>query len=444
MSGPKVVRIVTREEILDICAGHLRRLEQAIARWEAQAQRLGQLSEQERAATHGRLQQLRQLIEADRLVDLQKQVPIEIEFLKDDLQQREQRAVQQVAQQRQLARRQRENAATLLGALQGKVLPAELLQQLQAIAEGQPVAAVESILAQGFAHLGAAAQEPGLSEAQQQLARRLQDDSAPQTLAQWRAAHEQKEPRLERIEQHIAQLLTLDDQASAEPYLAALRLIDAETRAPQRNLLLDSLVLELAQATRDSQERRARLARLQALASEVASLCPAAAGAELSRAEQCSLANMAPVDELIARFSALIEAELQQRAALARRQAVLEGLAGLGYEVREGMATAWAKDGRVVLRKSATPGYGVEVGGNADNGRLQVRAVALSAQRDTRRDKDIETIWCGEFQRLQALLATQDDDLSIEKALAVGAVPLKEVLLDDAQQADREQAHQRT
>ncbi|RBL67017.1 hypothetical protein C3E98_034375, partial [Pseudomonas sp. MWU13-2625] len=142
--------------------------------------------------------------------------------------------------------------------------------------------------------------------------------------------------------------------------------------------------------------------------------------------------------------SALIEAELQQRAALARRQAVLEGLASLGYEVREGMATAWAQDGRVVLRKGATPGYGVEVGGNADNGRLQVRAVALSAQRDTQRDKDIETIWCGEFQRLQALLAARGDNLSIEKALAVGAVPLREVLLDDTRQQYREQAQQRT
>ncbi|AAY93420.1 hypothetical protein D3X12_26230 [Pseudomonas protegens] len=444
MSGPKVVRIVTREEILEICAGHLRRLEQAIARWEEQAQRLGQLTEQERAATHERFKQLRQLIEADRLLDLQKQVPIEIQYLKDDLQQRENRAVQQATQQRQLARRQRENATTLLGALQGKALPTELLQQLQALADGQPVAAVESILAQGFASLGATAEEQDLSEAQQQLARRLQGENTTQTLAQWRAAHEQKEPRLERIEQHIAQLLTLDHQASAEPYLAKLRQIDAETREQQRNLLLDSLVLELAQATRDSHERRARLVLLQELANEVAILCPAAVEQELVQAGQCSLANMAPVDELIARFNTLIEAELQQRAALARRQAVLEGLASLGYEVREGMATAWAKDGRVVLRKSATPGYGVEVGGTADNGRLQVRAVALSAQRDTQRDKDIETIWCGEFQRLQALLAAQGDDLSIEKALAVGAVPLKEVQLDNTQQEYREQAQQRT
>jgi hypothetical protein len=39
-------------------------------------------------------------------------------------------------------------------------------------------------------------------------------------------------------------------------------------------------------------------------------------------------------------------------AAVERRRAVLEGLASLGYEVSEGMATAWVKQGRVVLRKA--------------------------------------------------------------------------------------------
>jgi len=97
----------------------------------------------------------------------------------------------------------------------------------------------------------------------------------------------------------------------------------------------------------------------------------------------------------------------------------------------------------VVLRKTATPGVGVEVGGNAESGRLQVRAVALSADHDARRDRDIETIWCGEFQRLQALLASRGDDLSIERALAVGEVPLKVVALDAAV-VPREVVQQRT
>ncbi|MDC3952164.1 hypothetical protein KGZ13_33815, partial [Pseudomonas aeruginosa] len=73
------------------------------------------------------------------------------------------------------------------------------------------------------------------------------------------------------------------------------------------------------------------------------------------------------------------------------------------------------------------PGYGLEVGGKADNGRLQLRAVALNANRDSQRDRDIETLWCGESQRLQALLAAQGGELSVERALGVGEVALKEI-----------------
>jgi hypothetical protein len=50
--------------------------------------------------------------------------------------------------------------------------------------------------------------------------------------------------------------------------------------------------------------------------------------------------------------------------AYSHRSAVLEGLAGLGYEVTEGMSTAWVNGGRVVLRKAASPGYGVELSGD--------------------------------------------------------------------------------
>jgi len=432
MSGPKVVRIITREEILAICAGHLRRLEKAIARWEQHATRIGELNASEQAATYARRDQLRRLIDADQLRELQTLVPIEIEFLQRDLAQREERAVQRATEQRQWQRRLRENAATLLKALQGKAAPAALLEQLHALADGQGSEQAEAILAQGFAALSAAPVDSGLSEAQQQLARRLQTDTAPQTLTQWRAAHEQREPRLLDIDRHLAHLQTLDSAVSAEPYLAKLALIEGEHRTLQRNLLLDSLVLELAAATRASNERRARLAQLQDLAAEVETLLGEAAEALLSQVQHCAADDQPRVNELIEQCTALIAEHLQRQAALARRQAVLEGLSSLGYEVREGMATAWADKGRVVLRKTATPGYGVEVGGSADNGRLQVRAVALTANHDSQRDQDIETIWCGEFKRLQALLAAQGDDLSIEKALAVGAAPLKEVALDDA------------
>jgi hypothetical protein len=54
--------------------------------------------------------------------------------------------------------------------------------------------------------------------------------------------------------------------------------------------------------------------------------------------------------------------------------------------------------------------------------------VALATDRDRARDRDIETLWCGEFGRLQALLHGQGTALVIERALGVGEVPLKETL----------------
>ena len=89
------------------------------------------------------------------------------------------------------------------------------------------------------------------------------------------------------------------------------------------------------------------------------------------------------------------------------------------------METAWANDGRVVVKKSSVPGYGIEVGGQA--ARMQVRVVSTDANRDVSRDRDAESLWCGEFGQLQDLLASQGDELLIERALGVGAVPLKVV-----------------
>jgi hypothetical protein len=47
--------------------------------------------------------------------------------------------------------------------------------------------------------------------------------------------------------------------------------------------------------------------------------------------------------------------------------------------------------------------------------------------RNAARDRDIETAWCGEFGKLQALLAGSGGRLEIESARAPGAVPIKVV-----------------
>ncbi|WP_085597833.1 MULTISPECIES: hypothetical protein [unclassified Pseudomonas] len=436
MSGPKVVRIVTREEIIALCEGHLQRLEQAMARWEAQAARLGELNEEQRNATRARAERLRALLGQEQFAQLQKAVPIEIEYLRRDQTEREERAVLRATEQRQRQRRQQENAATLLGALraaQAAVAP-ELLQDVARLAEGTDLAHAQQVLAQGFSQLARVDETDSLSERQRELARQLREETPQASLEQWIAAQQpaERDPRLQRIDRHIAELQLLQGAPAATPFLQRLARAEAQQQAQQRNLLLDSLVIELAEATRDFQQRRGLLGQVQDLASELHTHATTDHAALLRQVAEChEHSDLALLQALKSECEVALTAVLQAQAALARRQAMLEGLARLGYEVREGMATAWAESGKVVLRKSATPGYGVEVGGKADNGRLQVRAVALDPQRDKGRDRDIETIWCNEFQRLQALLKDSGGELLIERALGVGEVPLKEATVMD-------------
>jgi hypothetical protein len=174
-----------------------------------------------------------------------------------------------------------------------------------------------------------------------------------------------------------------------------------------------------ARAVSDLLERRAELSEMKS--PEAASL-----QAEIDQALATPLAGNDP--ELIRRADFLIETEVRTLASEERRRGVLEGLASLGYEVSEEMATAWVKDGRVVLRKAADPGYGVELSGGSQSDLLQVRAVGienLAETRDMSRDRDMETIWCGEFERLQWLVAKSGGSLSIESARPVGQFPLK-------------------
>jgi hypothetical protein len=135
--------------------------------------------------------------------------------------------------------------------------------------------------------------------------------------------------------------------------------------------------------------------------------------------------------ELVAEADALAGEALRAVAADARHRAVLQGLASLGYEVSEGMATAWVQNGQVVLRKAANPGYGVELGGGTKSDRLQVRAVAFSSAgsaRDASRDRDMETVWCSEFGRLQTLVASAGGGIDIEHDLCTSGQTIRSML----------------
>ncbi|MBR1272901.1 hypothetical protein JQ629_36075 [Bradyrhizobium sp. AUGA SZCCT0222] len=430
MSGPKAFRIVTRAEIMTICRRSLARLDAAIEDWISRGERNGTIDKTDIDKVIARRDVLRGLLSADKFVELQKQIPAEISYLQADAERRAERAAEMEAQSKQTMRRMRGTAQALLASAgsSGIQLPSEIREELTSAKT--PSERLEAAINKAFLLLHAAPATEGVSELQRSVAARLGAGEKRMSLEEWTSQQPGvvEDRALLQVDGFLGELKGLGIDPS--PFSTRITALELESPA-RRPLLADSLLLDLATAVKKGREHarlqsdlRARHAELSEMKSPEAASLRSEIGDILSRATQRNEA------ELIKRADFLIEEEVQAIAAEERRRAVLEGLAGLGYEVSEGMATAWVNGGRVVLRKAANPGYGVELSGGSKSDLLQVRAVAFgnsTEMRDISRDRDIETIWCGEFERLQSLIANDGGHLAIEHARPVGQFPLKVV-----------------
>jgi hypothetical protein len=270
----------------------------------------------------------------------------------------------------------------------------------------------------------------GVSDLQRNIADRLGAGEKRMSLEEWTSQQPgvTEDQALLRVDGFLGELKGLGIDPG--PFSARISTLELESTA-RRPLLADSLLLDLANAVKNGREHSRLQSNLRGRHAELSEMKSPEAASLRSEIGQClSMVSAGNEAALIQRADFLIEAEVQAIAAEGRRHAVLEGLVGLGYEVSEGMATAWVNGGRVVLRKAANPGYGVELSGGSKSDLLQVRAVAFgnsTETRDTSRDRDIETIWCGEFERLQSLVAKDGGHLTIEHARPAGQFPLKVV-----------------
>lgn len=430
MSGPKVIRIVTREEILMICRGHLARLDAVIEEWTRIGRRNETIGESDYQSVLKRRDEIRALLEQDRLLDLQKAVPDEIAFLIDDQQTRLVKAAAAKATAQSASRRTAMMAEAALARLNqaGVPVPDDLRRELDELISGK--SRDTSTITRALS-LVIREDQPGLTERQRRLAEALREGPDRQTIAGWIADQpaDESDDHLISLEVRIAELAGLLGEVEVAVFRERLRVVTAANSA-RRRLLADSLQADLARVMRGAKERSTLQGRIRALAAELAE-------AQIPRVSNVADALLAQIDSPNEMLLALEkEAETARNrfyaetAARARRHAILSGLAALGYQVTEELETAWVQDGRVVLKKASQPGYGVEIGGGADAQRLQMRTVAFrreGAPADRARDADAETIWCSDLEKLGSNFAHLGGAIHIEVATPVGAVPVKAV-----------------
>ena len=407
------------------------RLSQLMKQWRTLNQQSEQLDQQRVAHIESHYQKLAEIgnnvinYTANTFASLIQGVPELMEVVQQDMQQQQQIMVDTATQKRLFHRNRKENAQLLLDLMEQRFPQHKtLIEQLSALSKVDSNTHDGQVLSQAMQLISQQSSE--LTAEQNQLLDKLKqpvNESASHTLT---PSIHPSEQRLLRIDRHIAELMVFDPQQDRQLWsqrAAQLRLL---ARNSHWNTLSDSLILDLAAATHLAKWQFEQRQLISLLAAELSSFDNDENIALLAQAK-LPLTDQQTINRLIAQLEAAIEEQQQKIAAMARRKAVLDGLAKLGYQVQDQMASAWLNEGKVVITKPATPGYGIELGGSKESERFQIRTVAFSEQRDQRRDADIDAILCNEHQQLSQILADSGDELRLIRALDAGASALKVV-----------------
>lgn len=436
MSGPKIIRIVTREEKLAMCEGHLTHLDETIARWTRVGLRNDTIDEGAITAIKTRREAIRMLVEKDRFSEAQKQALAEMAFLQSDIDARLRKSVEAAAKTRQERRNLASTAATLLSMILSaqKKIPETLRHNLEMAknGEGDHSLATKAI-SQAFACLEPPKPTTDSTSRQREIARKLTAEPAENpTLADWLATQPKMEDDVScRIDGLISELEILAGHETAKPYNARLKAITKEGSRDKQSLLSDSLLLDLAAVLKEQRiasETKSNLAVMHSQIIRFNTVAAQSLTAEIDVVLKTN--NVKEAKLLITRAERLVAEEIKTVADVARRKAVLNGLAKLGYEVREGMTAVWIREGKVIVPKAANPMYGVEFTSIKEGERMQARVVRFEnsdTSSDPARDRDMEGAWCNEYQRLQELIVSTGGSATLERALLPGDTPVKTV-----------------
>jgi hypothetical protein len=157
MSGPKVVRIVTREEIEAICRRHLANVREAANELRRCAKRYDVLDDRLQADIERRSAALERLLAEGRFRELQKQAPLVVGFFTNEVDGIRARAVAAAEAARSKRRRIAAAAVTLISALEssGRPPPADLrdIAARADFASDVDLAAMQSVLNRNYSSL---------------------------------------------------------------------------------------------------------------------------------------------------------------------------------------------------------------------------------------------------------------------------------------------------
>lgn len=430
MSGPKVVRVVTREELVAAGTALLARLDAAVRQWQRDCG--DSVKPADVQVTKSRRDALAATLAAHKFSEFGQSAVKEIDFLQADAEQRRERAAQARAQERIRNTNGQQLARTLLRA--GPNLTSQMRTELEKASAGQlSVAEMDAALSRARQALFPVASRD-ITPEQKALAQRLGVQETETSFETWKAKSAKPDARIRSIFTHLEELDMLGFGAESGELDAQLRSLQSMDDDPNRDMRLDTLVLAVRIAKDGAIAKAKLLNQVELLTAELSTV--SGDSETLSKLRSVSHATREEQLKAIITLGQTELAKLQAAASsAARRKTVLDGLRRLGYQVQDGLSTMAADSGRLIARSPVNGTYGVELVTGV-NQKLQVRSIAFDASRDSSEDVAEERRWCGDFSRLQASLHADGCEVVVEKALGVGKTPLRVVaLIEDGRQS---------
>lgn len=433
MSGPKVVRVVTKQEIMANCRERIESVQDTIEQWRRTASKHNVLSAEEEENVEKKLRAILKLFEREQFRDVEKNCTDEIRALRSEMGRIRDEAIAKAELERSMRRRIQYSAETLINNFTAKnqQVPYELSEIVSTVftAHEKDLIGMNATLSRIFTEYSInSVEQQKMTPLQTELSKIFSEGDSLQTLSDWKLVHNDNvtEHRLDRL---LAELTTIENRDIAAPFLDRVTLIEKETSLKQRSLLTDSLVLDLVALSNERKIQEAAIISMREIRSNLRGLSSQEAKDLIeSLTKAIDSEDTSLFKALNEKGFELLKNEKKIIAGTARRTAILKGLSELGYEVKENMATAWAKNGRIIVKKPNEEGYGVELGAVEDAERMQVQLVSFDLSINASQDLNRETIWCSEFSHLKLALEKSGTALHIEKALPVGSKPLKRVV----------------
>lgn len=436
MSGPKVVRVVSKAERIADCYNQLESVKSSFNEWYKFAKKHDVLTSNGTKEIEKQILQIDHLINREKFEEANQKCTEAIVQIKQDISRIRDEVIAKAELDRSIRMKLKYTAEMLVSVFNKNnyPIPNELQKIVLSVlnADESDLSIYKDFLDNIITnYLTEAADKNNLTSGQRELATQLLEGESHQNLADWKLMHSKETipANSHRLNKLLAELSVLDETSNTQAFLERANLIEQESSPSHRSLLTDSIILDLVAYIQKQKENHQLITRMKNTRCELIQITSQSAKDLLVSFDRAIESNdISLCETLNEEATRLINKESKLVAAISRRDAILKGLSDLGYEVNENMETAWAKNGRIILKKSDENEYGIELGAASDVERVQIQLVSFEQTQNSlnsAKDLEKEKEWCNEFSHLKISLEHSGTMINIERALPIGSKALK-------------------